>query len=255
MRKPIIAGNWKMNMTPSECAKLIAELRPLVENATCDVVVCPPFIDLAAAKEALAGSNIRLGAQNVHWADKGAFTGEVSVGMLKELGVAYAIVGHSERRQYFGETDEGVNQRARAALAGGITPIICVGESLEQREAGETASWVGAQTAAALRDMSAGEVEKVVIAYEPIWAIGTGRTATSGQADETVAIIRGVVKHLYGEAVAQAIRIQYGGSMNPKNAAELMAMPNIDGGLIGGASLKAADFSRVVNYDAEGART
>jgi len=254
MRKPIIAGNWKMNMTPSECAKLIGELKPLAENAKCDVVVCPPFVDLAAAKEALAGSGIRLGAQNVHWAEKGAYTGEVSVHMLKELGVEYAIIGHSERRQFFGETDEGVNKRARAALAGGITPIVCVGESLEQREAGETEAWVGAQTEAALRDMSAQEAGQVVIAYEPIWAIGTGRTATSEQADETIAVIRGTVKKLYGEAVAEAIRIQYGGSMNPKNAAELMAMPNIDGGLIGGASLKAADFSQVIRYDAQGAK-
>jgi triosephosphate isomerase len=254
MRKPIIAGNWKMNMTPSECAKLIGDLKPLVKNAKCDVVVCPPFVDLAAAKEALAGSGIRLGAQNVHWAEKGAYTGEVSVDMLKELGVEYAIIGHSERRQFFGETDEGVNKRARAALAGGITPIVCVGESLEQREAGETEAWVGAQTEAALRDMSGDEVTKIVIAYEPIWAIGTGRTATSEQADETIAVIRGTVKKLYGGTVAEAIRIQYGGSMNPKNAAELMTMSNIDGGLIGGASLKAADFSQVVHYDAQGAK-
>lgn len=254
MRKPIIAGNWKMNMTPEECKKLIGELRPLVENATCDVVVCPPFVDLPAAKEALEGSRIGLGAQNIHWAEKGAFTGEISALMLKELGVEYAIVGHSERRQFFGETDEGVNRRARAALAAGITPIICVGESLEQREGGETNAVVGGQTAAALRDMSAEEAAAAVIAYEPIWAIGTGRTATSQQADETIAVIRGMVKNLYGEAVASKIRIQYGGSMNPKNAAELMAMPNIDGGLIGGASLKALDFSQVVNYGAEGSK-
>lgn len=254
MRKPIIAGNWKMNMTSEECKKLIDELRPLVENAQCDVVVCPPFVDLPAAKEALKGSKIGLGAQNIHWAEKGAFTGEISALMLKELGVEYAIVGHSERRQFFGETDEGVNRRARAALAAGITPIICVGESLEQREGGETNAVVGGQTAAALCGMSAEEAENVVIAYEPIWAIGTGRTATSQQADETIAVIRGMVKNLYGEAVASKIRIQYGGSMNPKNAAELMAMPNIDGGLIGGASLKALDFSQVVNYGAEGSK-
>lgn len=252
MRKPIIAGNWKMNMTPSECAKLINELKPLVTQAKCDVVVCPPFVDLAAAKEALAGSNIRLGAQNVHWAEKGAYTGEISVGMLRELGVEYAIVGHSERRQYFGETNDGVNKRARAALAAGITPIICVGESLAQREGGETEAWVGTQTEAALRDMTAQEAEKVIIAYEPIWAIGTGRTATSAQADETIAVIRGVVAKLYGAAVAQKVRMQYGGSMKPQNAAELMAMPNIDGGLIGGASLKASDFAQVVRYDEKG---
>ena len=257
MRKPIIAGNWKMNMTPAECTKLIGELKPLVAGAKCDVVVCPPFVDLAAAKEALAGSDIRLGAQNVHWADKGAYTGETSVAMLRELGVEYAIIGHSERRQFFGETDEGVNKRARAALSGGITPIVCVGESLEQREGGETEAWVGAQTEAALRDMSAEEVGQVVIAYEPIWAIGTGRTATSEQANETIAVIRDAVKKLYGDAVAQTVRIQYGGSMNPKNAAELMGMPNIDGGLIGGASLKALDFSQVVCFDAqtEGAKS
>lgn len=254
MRKPIIAGNWKMNMTPSECAKLIGELRPLVGHAACDVVVCPPFTGLAAAKAALAGSTIRLGAQNVHWAEKGAYTGEVSAAMLKELGVEFAIVGHSERRQYFGETDEGVNKRARAALAADITPIVCVGESLDQREAGETEARVGAQTKAAFKDMSAQEAVRVVVAYEPVWAIGTGRTATSEQAEETVAFIRAIVRELYGEAVAQAIRIQYGGSMNPKNAAELMAMPDIDGGLIGGASLKAADFSQVVHYSAEGTK-
>ncbi len=254
MRKPIIAGNWKMNMTPSECAKLIGELRPLVGHAACDVVVCPPFTGLAAAKAALAGSTIRLGAQNVHWAEKGAYTGEVSAAMLKELGVEFAIVGHSERRQYFGETDEGVNKRARAALAADITPIVCVGESLAQREAGETEARVGAQAKAAFKDMSAQEAVRVVVAYEPVWAIGTGRTATSEQAEETIAFIRAIVRELYGEAVAQAIRIQYGGSMNPKNAAELMAMPDIDGGLIGGASLKAADFLQVVHYSAEGTK-
>jgi len=254
MRKPIIAGNWKMNMTPSECAKLIGELRPLVESEACEVIVCPPFTDLAAAKEALEGSSIRLGAQNIHWADKGAYTGEVSAAMLKELGVEYAIIGHSERRQYFGETDEGVNLRARAALACGITPIVCVGESLAQREAGETEAWVGAQTKAAFKDMGADDAARVVIAYEPIWAIGTGRTATSAQAEETIAFIRAVVRELYDEAAAEAVRIQYGGSMNPKNAAELMAMPDIDGGLIGGASLKAVDFSQIVNCAAEGAK-
>ncbi len=251
MRKPIIAGNWKMNMTPSECAKLIGELKPLIDNAACEVVVCPPFVDLPAAREALAGSEIRLGAQNVHWAEKGAYTGEISAAMLKELGVEYAIVGHSERRQFFGETDEGVNRRARAARAAGITPIVCVGESLVEREAGETEAVVGAQTEAALLGMNAEEAGRIVIAYEPVWAIGTGRTATSEQAEETIAFIRGVVRALFGEKTADAIRIQYGGSMNPKNAAELMAMPDIDGGLIGGASLKAADFAQVVNYDAD----
>ncbi len=254
MRKPIIAGNWKMNMTPSECVKLISELRAQAGEAKCDVVICPPYVDLQAAHEALAGSNIKLGAQNIHWAAKGAFTGEVSADMLKELGVEYAIIGHSERRQYFGETDDGVNRRAKAAIEAGITPIICVGESLEQRESGETSAVVSSQTAAALQDIEGADVAKVVIAYEPIWAIGTGRTATSQQADETIGIIRNVVKNLYGEAVSSKLRIQYGGSMNPKNVAELMAMENIDGGLIGGASLKAPDFAAVVKAGSDAAK-
>ena len=246
MRKPIIAGNWKMNMGVNEAEELIRALLPLVENAKCDVVICPPFVDLYAASKLVSGSNIRLGAQNVHWAEKGAYTGETSPAMLLELGVGYAIIGHSERRQYFGETDDGVNKRAKAALAAGITPVICVGESLVQRESGETEDFVTSQTAAALSGIPEEDIEKLVIAYEPIWAIGTGRTATSKQADDTIAVIRGVVKNLYGESIASRVRIQYGGSMNPKNAAELMAMPNIDGGLIGGASLKAQDFAQII---------
>ena len=248
MRKPVIAGNWKMNMTPSEAKALVSELLPLVKDAKCEVVVCPPFVDLADVKPLLEGTNVKLGAQNVHWAEKGAFTGEVSATMLKEIGVEYAIIGHSERRQYFGETDETVNKRAKAALAAGLIPIICVGESLAQRENGETDALVTAQVNLALDGISAAEVEKLVIAYEPIWAIGTGKTATKEQANETISVIREAVRALYGASTAEAVRIQYGGSMNAANATELMSMPEIDGGLIGGASLKAADFSKVVNF-------
>lgn len=248
MRKPIIAGNWKMNMTPSETARLIGELKPLIANEACDVVVCPPACCLAAAKDALCGSEIRLGAQNVHWEKSGAYTGEVSTAMLKELGVEYIIVGHSERRQYFGEADETVNKRARAALAADITPIICVGETLEQRESGSTNEIVSAQANKALCGMSEADAERVVLAYEPIWAIGTGRTATSEQANDTIAVIRAEVRRMFG-AAADKMRIQYGGSMKPQNAKELMAMSEIDGGLIGGASLKANDFAAIVHYD------
>lgn len=248
MRRPIIAGNWKMNMPPREAGQLIDALKPLVQNAEAEVVVCPPACDLAAAAEHLKGSAIRLGAQNVHWAEKGAYTGEISAEMLRELGVSYAIIGHSERRQYFAETDETVNARAKAALAAGLIPIICVGESLAQREDGETEAWVSSQTQNALKDIPAQQVQGLVIAYEPIWAIGTGRTATKEQANETIGAIRTAVGRLYGTDTAEKVRIQYGGSMNPKNAAELMAMPEIDGGLIGGASLKAADFAAVVCY-------
>lgn len=248
MRKPIIAGNWKMNMTPGEAEALITGLVPLVKDAKCEVVVCPPYVDLYAVKPLVEGTNIKLGVQNIHWAQKGAFTGEISADMLKSLGVSYAIIGHSERRQYFGETDETVNMRAKAAIAAGITPIVCVGESLEQREAGETDAWVSGQTTAALMDIPAEAAAKLIIAYEPIWAIGTGKTATSEQANETIGVIRAAIAKTYGAAIADQVRIQYGGSMNPKNVSELMAMPEIDGGLIGGASLKAEDFSRVVNF-------
>ncbi|MDO4571740.1 MAG: triose-phosphate isomerase [Clostridia bacterium] len=248
MRKPIIAGNWKMNMTPGEAEQLVMALVPLVQDAKCEVVVCPPYVDLITVGRLIAGTNIRLGAQSVHWAPKGAFTGEISADMLLATGVSYAIVGHSERRQFFGETDESVNKRARAALSAGITPIICVGETLEQREKGVTGTIVSKQTVAALAGFEAAEAARVVIAYEPIWAIGTGKTATAQDANDTIAVIRGAVKSVYGEEVAGLLRIQYGGSMNPKNAAELMAMPEIDGGLIGGASLKAEDFAKVVNY-------
>ncbi|MGI6704884.1 MAG: triose-phosphate isomerase [Clostridia bacterium] len=248
MRKPIIAGNWKMNKTVSEAIALVKELIPLVEDAQAEVVVCPPYICLPAVKEVIRGTNIRLGAQNVHWEDAGAFTGEVSPVMLKDLGVEYVIIGHSERRQYFGETDHTVNRRVKAALRHDLIPIICVGETLEQREEGITAQLVANQTKAALEGLDHEKVKKVVIAYEPVWAIGTGRTATAEDANEVIGIIRKTIAETFGKDVADMVRIQYGGSMNPSNASELMSMPEIDGGLIGGASLKAVDFSKVVNY-------
>ena len=249
MRKPIIAGNWKMNMTPSQAKELVTDLIPLVKDAACDVVVCPPYVDIALVAELVKGTNIQVGAQNIHWAEKGAFTGEISAAMLKEAGAAYAIIGHSERRQYFGEIDATVNSRAKAALAAGIVPIICVGESLEQRENGETDAVVSGQVKADLADIPGEAVAGLVIAYEPIWAIGTGKTATDEQANETIGLIRETIASLYGQAVADQVRIQYGGSMNPKNVKGLMAQAQIDGGLIGGASLKAPDFAQVVNYD------
>ena len=248
MRTPIIAGNWKMNMTPAEAERLVVELIPLVKDAACEVVVCPPYVDLALVGKLLVGTNIKLGAQNIHWAPKGAFTGEISADMLLAMGVSHAIVGHSERRQYFGETDETVNKRAKAALDANITPIICVGETLEQREGGMTDTIVSKQTVAALAGFSAEEVVRSVVAYEPIWAIGTGKTATNEDANTTIKVIRDAIAGVYGQKVADEVRIQYGGSMNAKNATELMAMPEIDGGLIGGASLKSEDFSKVVHF-------
>lgn len=248
MRKPIIAGNWKMNNTPDEAEALIEELIPLVKDAKCDVVVCPTYVCLETVKKLIAGTNIKIGAQNMHWEEKGAFTGEISPKMLVAMGMDYVILGHSERRQYFAETDETVNKKTLAAVAHNLIPIICVGETLEQREAGVTADLVRTQTKAALKGLTAEQVKDVVIAYEPVWAIGTGRTATSADANEVIGIIRKAVEEDFGGEAAGAVRIQYGGSMNPGNATELMGMPEIDGGLIGGASLKAVDFSKVVNY-------
>lgn len=245
-RKAVIAGNWKMNKTPAEAAALIEELIPAVAGAACDVVVCTPYVDLPLAVQKLSGSNIGVGAQNVHFEKSGAYTGEISADMLVELGVKYAIVGHSERRQYFGETDETVNARTKAAVAAGLTAIVCVGESLSQREQGVTEELVRLQTKIALRDVSAEDMKKVIIAYEPIWAIGTGRTATADQAGEVCKAIRTVLAELYGKAVADAVTIQYGGSMNAANADELLSKPDVDGGLIGGASLKPADFAAIV---------
>ena len=249
MRTPVIAGNWKMNKGPKEAAELIHELKPLVDNAKATVVVCVPAVDFAAAADAIKGSSIKLGAQNVHYMPSGAFTGELSAAMLREAGVEYVIIGHSERRQYFGETDETVNLRVKAAIAGGLVPIICVGEKKEQREAGYTDALVTYQTLIALSGLDAEQVSKVIIAYEPVWAIGTGLTATDEQANQTIRVIRDALSARYGKRVGNAVRIQYGGSMNPKNAKGLMAQPDIDGGLIGGASLKAADFAQVVHFD------
>lgn len=248
MRKPIIAGNWKMNKTPQEAAALVQELLPLVKDAQTDVVICVPAVCFAALAEKVKGSNIKLGAQNVHWEKSGAYTGELSCDMLKASGVEYVIIGHSERRQYFGETDRTVNQRTLAAVSAGITPIICVGESKLERENGYTDALVSYQTLIALNGLSAEQVKHVVIAYEPVWAIGTGLVATDEQANETIGVIRSAICQKYGKDVADAVRIQYGGSMNPTNVKGLMAQAEIDGGLIGGASLKAADFAKVVCY-------
>ncbi|MBR2496367.1 MAG: triose-phosphate isomerase [Clostridia bacterium] len=249
MRRPIIAGNWKMNKTQAEARELINELLPLVKDAEAEVAICVPFTNLELAVELTKGTNVKVGAQNVHFAKSGAYTGEISADMLKELGVEYVIIGHSERRQYFGETDETVNLRSKAAIANGLKPIICVGELKEERVSGKTEEVVKTQTIGALKDFDEEMMKSVVIAYEPVWAIGTGLTATNEQANETIGYIRKVVAEILGQKVADEVRIQYGGSMNPTNAKELMAMPEIDGGLIGGASLKAENFSKVVKYN------
>ncbi len=245
MRKPIIAGNWKMNKTPAEAKELVEALKPLVKDAKCDVVVCTPAVDFAAVVEATRGTNIALGAQNMHYKESGAFTGELSAAMLLAAGCKYVILGHSERRQYFGETDESVNKKTLAAVAAGLVPIICVGEVKSQREEGYTNTLVAYQTLTALTGLNSAQVADVVIAYEPVWAIGTGLTATDEQANETIGVIRQAIRGAYGDA-ADKVRIQYGGSMNAANAHGLMQQPEIDGGLIGGASLKAADFAKVV---------
>ena len=248
MRRPIIAGNWKMNKTIAGTKELVTDLIPLVEGAEAEVVICVPYTNIATAGELIKGTNIHLGAENVHWAESGAFTGEISADMLLELGVEYVIIGHSERRQYFGETDETVCKRTTTALNKGLKPIICVGETLDEKESGKTEEVVIRQTKGALNGISKEDAVKCVIAYEPVWAIGTGKTATSTDANATIKVIRDTLAEIYGKETAEVIRIQYGGSMNPKNVAELMSMPEIDGGLIGGASLKAVDFSQVVKY-------
>lgn len=246
LRKAVIAGNWKMNKTPAETTALINDLKPLVADADCDVIVCVPFVDLQAALEATAGSNIAVGAENCHWEKSGAFTGEISADMLKAMGVPYVIIGHSERRTYFGETDVTVQKRVRAALDAGLKVILCVGEYLEQRQQGITFEVVGMQTKVALGGVSKEELENIIIAYEPVWAIGTGLTATAEQANEVNHAIRETIAGLYDQAAADAFVVQYGGSMNAGNADELLAMEDVDGGLIGGASLKAEDFSKIV---------
>ena len=247
MRRKVIAGNWKMNMTPSQAKALIEETKPLVAGKdNCDIIFCVPFVDIYAAQEAAKGSNIKIGAENCHFKDSGAYTGEVSALMLKECEVEYVVIGHSERRQYFGETDQTVNLRTLAALKAGLKPIVCVGETLEQRELGYTETLLKYQTKMALTNVTAEQLKDVVIAYEPVWAIGTGVTATADQADEGNGFVRAAIAEAYGEDVAETVTVQYGGSMNAKNAEELVAKVNVDGGLIGGASLKAEDFSVIV---------
>ena len=246
VRKAIIAGNWKMNKTPAEAKELLSQITPLVKDADCDVIACVPFVDLQTALDATAGTNVKIGAENCHWEKSGAFTGEISADMLKAMGIEYVIIGHSERRQYFGETDVTVNKRVRAALDAGLTVILCVGELLSEREQGITAETVSLQTKVALQGVTAEELSKIVIAYEPVWAIGTGLTATADQAEEVCAIIRNVLADLYCEKCAQSVTIQYGGSMNDANAAELLSKENVDGGLIGGASLVAEKFAAIV---------
>ncbi len=246
VRKAVIAGNWKMNNTPAQAKALIEEMKPLVAGADCEVVLCVPFVDIPAAVEAAKGSNIKIGAENVHFKASGAYTGEIAANMLVELGVEYVVIGHSERRQYFGETDQTVNLRTLAALEAGLKPIVCVGETLEQRELGYTETLLKFQTKMALTNVKAEQLKDVIIAYEPVWAIGTGVTATAEQADEGNGFCRAAVSEAYGADVAETVTIQYGGSMNAKNADELVAKVNVDGGLIGGASLKAEDFSVIV---------
>jgi len=248
MRKPIIAGNWKMHYTVKEAVKVANELKGLVKDAEADVVICAPYIQLPALVEELKGTNVKVGAQNMHFEEKGAFTGEIAPSMLTDLGVEYVIIGHSERRQYFNETDETVNMKLKAAYRHGLKPILCVGESLEQREAGTTNDVITNQINKAFLDVEADHAQDTVIAYEPIWAIGTGKTATSEQANETIGQIRDMISTLYGAGVASKVRIQYGGSVKPNTIKEQMAMSDIDGALVGGASLLAEDFSKIVKF-------
>ena len=246
LRKAVIAGNWKMNNTRIETKALIEELIPKVKDADCGVVVCVPFTDLETAVNLTKGTNIKVGAQNCHFEAKGAFTGEISASMLTEMGVEYVVIGHSERRQYFGETDATVNKRVKAAVDAGLTVILCVGEMLVDRENGVTDELVAMQTKIALGGVSKEKLSQIIIAYEPVWAIGTGKTATADQANEVCAVIRATVEKFYDKVAADALTIQYGGSMNAGNAAELLSKPDVDGGLIGGASLKAPDFAAIV---------
>ena len=247
MRRTVIAGNWKMNMTPSETGAFISALAPMVAGLDkCDIVLCVPAIDIPAAVEAARGTNIKIGAENVHFKESGAYTGEISAKMLVEAGVEYVVIGHSERRQYFGETDKTVNLRTKAALAAGLKAIVCVGESLEEREMGYTETLLKYQTKMALTGVSKDQLKNVIIAYEPVWAIGTGVTATADQADEGNGFVRAAVREAYGDEAAEAITVQYGGSMNDANASELLSKVNVDGGLIGGASLKTDKFTAIV---------
>lgn len=249
MRKKVIAGNWKMNMLPNEAIKFIEDLTPLVKDTKNEVILCVPYIDLFYALLTAQGTNIKIGAQNMHFEESGAYTGEVSGEMLKSINVEYVIIGHSERRQYYAETDESVNKKVKAAFKNGLKPIVCVGETLEEREQGKTVEVITKQTELALKDLTNEQIENTIIAYEPIWAIGTGKTATSEDANNSIKEIRNKIKELYGEDTASKVIIQYGGSVKSSNAKELFEMSDIDGGLVGGASLKAEEFSKIVNFE------
>ena len=249
MRKKIIAGNWKMNMLPNEAIKFIEELTPLVKDTENEVILCVPYTDLFYALLTAQGTNIKIGAQNLHFEEKGAYTGEISASMLKSINVEYVIIGHSERRQYFNETDETVNKKIKAAFANELKPIVCVGETLEEREAGKTAEIITKQTELALEGLTNEQVENTIIAYEPIWAIGTGKTATSEDANNSIKEIRNKIAEIYGQNTASRVIIQYGGSVKSTNAKELFSMSDIDGGLVGGASLKAEEFSKIVQFE------
>ena len=249
MRKKVIAGNWKMNMLPDETIRFLDELTPLVRDAESEVILCVPYTDLFYALLTAQNTNIKIGAQNMHWEESGAYTGEVSGQMLKSIGVDYVIIGHSERRQYFAETDETVNKKIKSAFKYELKPIVCVGETLEQREAGEEKKIVTKQIELALEGLTDEQIENTIIAYEPIWAIGTGKTATSEDANDMVKAIREKISNIYGQMVANRVIIQYGGSVKASNAKELFSMSDIDGGLVGGASLKSDEFAKIVNYD------
>ncbi|NBI05354.1 triose-phosphate isomerase [Senegalia massiliensis] len=248
MRKPIIAGNWKMNKTISEGVDFVKQIKHLGDNTDVEVVVCVPFVSLESIKKELKGSNVKLGSQNIHWEENGAYTGEISPLMLKEIGIDYAIIGHSERRQYFAETDETVNKKVKTSLDHGINPIVCVGETLEERENNTAKEKVKVQITKALEGISEKEMSDIVLAYEPIWAIGTGKTASSEDANEMIAFIRDIVKEKYDEEISETVRIQYGGSVKPQNVTEIMNQPDIDGALVGGASLKKDDFTELVRF-------
>ena len=249
MRKKVIAGNWKMNMLPNEAIKFIQNFAPLVKDTQNEVILCVPYTDLFYALLNAQDTNIKIGAQNMHWEEKGAYTGEISAQMLKSIGVQYVIIGHSERRQYFAETDETVNKKVKSALEYELKPIICVGETLEQREAGKTQEIITTQTRLALEGLTTEQVKDIIIAYEPIWAIGTGKTATSEDANESIKAIRKEIEKIYGNEVANNVIIQYGGSVKSTNAKELFTTSDIDGGLVGGASLKPDEFAKIVNFD------
>ena len=249
MRKKVIAGNWKMNMLPNEAIKFIEDLEPLVKETQNEVILCVPYTDLFYALLTAQGTNIKIGAQNMHFEENGAYTGEISGAMLKSINVEYVIIGHSERRQYFSETDETVNKKVKSAFKNGLKPIVCVGETLEQRESGETNKIITNQVKLALQGLTEEQVGKTIIAYEPIWAIGTGKTATKEDANNSIKAIRNKIAEIYGQKVADGVIIQYGGSVKSTNAKELYEMSDIDGGLVGGASLKAEEFSKIVNFD------